>query len=170
MIPDYIIRTGWFFLLLFLQISVFNHVHVVGFATPMPIVFFLIMLSSATPRWVYVLLGFLSGFIVDMFASTPGMHAASLTLTGLLTPPVLQFFLPADFEKGDTLLPSHKTLEWGKFIRFASVVTLIAVASFYTIEMFTFVDMQHLILCISGSWLLTLLFILAFEYIRTAKK
>ena len=169
MIPDFIIRTGWFFLLTLLQVMVCNHVHIVGYATPMPIVFFLIMLSSDTPRWVYILLGFTLGLIVDMFDNTPGMHAASLTFTGLLTPLVLRFFLPADYEKGDSLLPTHNTLEWGPFFWFVTLVTLINTATYFALEIFSFFEWSYLLLNIVGSWILTVIFILALELIRTTR-
>ena len=58
----------------------------------MPYVFVLLILRHGTPRWVYVLTGFVTGLCIDAVSTTPGVAAGALTFAGLLTPGVLQFF------------------------------------------------------------------------------
>ena len=82
MFQTFISRIVWFVMLLLLQALVFNHVHIFGYATPMPYIYFLLILPSVTPRWLYVLLGFLLGLSVDLFTNTPGMAAGALCLSG----------------------------------------------------------------------------------------
>ena len=65
-----------------------------GYATPMPYVYFLLILPSNTPRWLYVLLGFLLGVLIDIFGNTPGMAAATMTAIGLITPLLFNLFGP----------------------------------------------------------------------------
>lgn len=86
MLQTIISRLGWFVFLFLLQVLVFNHVHIFGYATPMPYIYFLLILPSDTPRWLYVLLGFVLGLLIDLFTNTPGMAAGSMTLSGLLVP------------------------------------------------------------------------------------
>ncbi|MBR4968192.1 MAG: rod shape-determining protein MreD, partial [Bacteroidaceae bacterium] len=76
MIQTILSRIGWFLLLVALQVFVFNHIHVLGYATPMPYVFFLLILPNDLPRWLFVALGFLLGLIIDVFADTPGVASA----------------------------------------------------------------------------------------------
>ncbi len=109
-------RIGWFLLLLLLQVLVFNHIHIMGYATPMPYVYFLLILPSDTPRWLYILLGFLLGVLIDIFGNTPGMAAATMTAIGLITPLLFNLFGPRDRDKDDNILPSMRTMERWPFV------------------------------------------------------
>ena len=96
MIQTIFARFGWFVLLFALQVFVFNHVHILGIATPMPYFYFLLILSADTHRWLYVLLGFVLGFLIDLFAGTPGVAAGAMTFAGFAAPWILRVFLPSD--------------------------------------------------------------------------
>ncbi|MDY6250446.1 MAG: rod shape-determining protein MreD [Bacteroidaceae bacterium] len=161
---------GWFILLILLQGLVFNHLHFMGYATPMPYVFFLIILPTTTKRWVYIVLGFAMGLVIDLFSNTPGMTAASLCLTGLAIPPLLKPFLPNDHEDNETLTPSARSMEWGPFVRFAFLATLINTVCYFLLEAFSFFNWQHLLISISSSTFISLLFIISIEVIRSTKK
>lgn len=169
MVQTFFSRIGWFLLLLLLQVLVFNHIHILGYATPMPYVYFLLLLPSDTPRWAYVLLGFVLGLAIDLFTSTPGMAAASMCLTGLAVPPLLAAFSPADRED-EVILPSIRTLEWGGFLRLAACAVLLNTVAFFCIEYFSFFNWNVLLINIAGSASLTILFIVAMELVRTGGK
>ena len=81
MIGAFIKRLGWFILLLALQVLVFDHVHIMGYATPFVAVYFIILFPSDFPRSAALLWSFAFGFIADIFTNTPGVAAASLTAT-----------------------------------------------------------------------------------------
>ena len=105
MIHTILSRIGCFFLLILLQALLFNHIHILGYATPLPYVYFLMILPNTTPRWVHILTGFGLGMAIDLFTGTPGMAASALCATGLLTTPLLKAFSPSDHED-DTFLPT----------------------------------------------------------------
>lgn len=159
-------RLFWMVLLLGLQIVVFNHIHLYGYATPMPYVYALLILPAITPRWVYIVVGFVMGLCVDMGTNTPGMAAAAGTLTGLLAPIFLHLFAPREFDDDTTLLPSVASMGWGNFISYATTTVLLHVAVFYAIEDFAFYLPLRLFLNILGSTLFSLLLIAAFELLR----
>lgn len=159
-------RAGWFVALLFLQVLIFNHVHIFGYATPLPYIYFLLILPSSTPRWLYILLGFFMGLVIDMFTNTLGMAAASMSLLGLLTPIFIKLYLSADQDE-DNIEPSKRSMEWGPFIRYVLTAVVLYCIVFFTVEAFTFFDFPSLLLNILGSSLLTTLIILAMELIRT---
>lgn len=169
MIQTFISRAGWFLLLLLLQVLVLNHIHIAGYATPMPYVYFLFLLPSDTPRWVYVLLGFLLGFLVDIFADTPGMASASMCFTALILPPLLRVFAPADSED-EAFLPSVKGMGWWKFLTLVVLAVLVNTSLFYLMEIFSFYNWISMLASIGGSTALTILFIIAIELIRTSGK
>ncbi len=165
MVQTILSRCIWFVVLFLLQVLVFNHVHIFGYATPMPYVYFLLILPSNTPRWLYVLLGFVLGLMIDLFTNTPGMAAGSLTLVGLIVPPLLTLLSPTDRDD-DTLEPSSKSMEWSGFIRFAFIAVLLHCMVFFSLEAFSFFDWQVLLTNIGGSTLLTTLFVIAIELVR----
>ena len=159
-------RITWFVVLFLLQVLVFNHVHIFGFATPMPYVYFLILLPSDTPHWLYVAVGFAMGLAIDLFTNTPGMAAGSLCLTGLLTPWLVAINSPKEHDDDNAIVPSRRTLEWGGFLRLTVIAALVHCAAFFTLEAFSFFDWHVLLINIAGSTLLTTLFIVAMELVR----
>ncbi len=165
MLQTYLSRVGWFVLLLLLQGLIFNHIHLMGYATPLPYVYFLLILPSNTPRWLYVGLGFVLGLLVDIFSNTPGMTAASLCFTGLLTPTMLHLSTPNNREEED-FIPSSRTLEWSGFLRFAGMAVAINTFSLFCIEHFNFHNTQVLFVSAASSALLTFLFVIALELFR----
>lgn len=169
MIQTFISRIGWFLLLLLLQVLVLNHIHIAGYATPMPYVYFLLLLPSDTPRWLYILAGFLLGFLVDLFTDTPGMAAASMCFTALVVPPLLRVFSPAD-SADEAFTPSVRGLGWWKYLALLVLAVLANTILFFLIENFSFYNWLSLLASIGGSAALTILFIIAIELIRTSGK
>lgn len=157
-------RIGWFVALMFLQALVFNHVHIFGYATPMPYVYFLLILPSNTPRWLYVLSGFMLGLAIDILTNTPGMASGAMCLLGLIVPLLLRAFSPSD--KNESFIPSHKEMEWSAFGKYAFFSVFIYCLVFFSFEAFSFFDWQILLINILGSTLLTTLFVFAMELIR----
>ena len=129
MFQTIISRIGWFISLVLLQALVFNHVHIFGYATPMPYVYFLLILPSDTPRWLYVVLGFALGLCIDILTTTPGIAAGATCLLGLLAPLYLRIFSPSD--NNDAFIPSKRSMEWNSFSKyiFLSVLTYCIVFS-----------------------------------------
>ncbi|MCF0235718.1 MAG: rod shape-determining protein MreD [Bacteroidaceae bacterium] len=160
-------RTLWLILLVALQVLVFNHIHLFGHATPMPYIYLLLLFSSHTPRWVYVVVGFALGLVVDIFSTTLGAAAATTTLIGLLTPRALGLFSPDDKREED-FEPSARTMQWAGFMKFAALLTLVQTTVFFTIECFHFFHALTLLFNIIGSTLISLLIIAAIERIRMA--
>ena len=169
MLHVFISRVFWFFILWALQVLLFNHIHIGGYATPLCYVYILLILPAGTPRWVYLLTGFFMGLFVDVFTNTPGMAAASLCAVGLVTPLLLSAFAPKD-KDDDVLLPSVKTMEWSGFMRYALSATLLHCALFFSIEAFSFLDWKTLMLRILGSTLLTFILILVMEVVRNSSE
>ena len=169
MFQTFLSRLGWFFLLLVLQVLDYNHIHIMGYATPMPYIYFLLILPATTPRWLYLMSAFIMGLLIDSFTNTPGMATSVLCFCGLLIPALLNTFRPKDTED-ETLLPSIRSMEWGGFLRFSFVLTLIHCSLFFLIETFTLIRWQTLLINIGGSTALTMLMIIGFELIRTKKR
>lgn len=162
-------RTLWFILLILLQVLVFNHIHILGYATPMPFFYLLLILHSTTPRWVYILLGFAIGITIDIFSNTIGECASTMTFLGLITPHLLNMFSPADRSE-EGFEPSVTTMQWSGFLRYTAAATLIFITLFFMMECFSFFHILTILKYIAGSSILTLFVICAMERIRQSVK
>ena len=148
-------RVLWIIGLVLAHTLVFNHIHLMGYATPMPYVYALIILPHGTARWIYVVLGFCIGIVIDILSNTVGAAAAALTLVGLLTPLLLRTFAPDD-KLEEEFTPSIKTMQWGGFLKLAVVVTLF--------------DAIEILIKVGSSTALTVIFMMTFEKLRNTSR
>lgn len=162
-------RVLWIIGLVLAHTLVFNHIHLMGYATPMPYVYALIILPHGTARWIYVVLGFCIGIVIDILSNTVGAAAAALTLVGLLTPLLLRTFAPDD-KLEEEFTPSIKTMQWGGFLKLAVVVTLIHTLVFFLLETFSLFDALEILIKVGSSTTLTVIFMMTFEKLRNTSR
>lgn len=162
-------RVLWIIGLVLAHTLVFNHIHLMGYATPMPYVYALIILPHGTARWIYVVLGFSIGIVIDILSNTVGAAAAALTLVGLVTPLLLRTFAPDD-KLEEEFTPSIKTMQWGGFLKFAVVVTLIHTLVFFLLETFSLFDALEILIKVGSSTALTVIFMMTFEKLRNTSR
>lgn len=162
-------RVLWIIGLILAHTLVFNHIHLMGYATPMPYVYALIILPHGTARWIYVVLGFCIGIVIDILSNTVGAAAAALTLVGLLTPLLLRTFAPDD-KLEEEFIPSIKTMQWGGFLKLAVVVTLIHTLVFFLLETFSLFDALEILIKVGSSTALTVIFMMTFEKLRNTSR
>ena len=162
-------RVLWIIGLILAHTLVFNHIHLMGYATPMPYVYALIILPHGTARWIYVVLGFCIGIVIDILSNTVGAAAAALTLVGLLTPLLLRTFAPDD-KLEEEFTPSIKTMQWGVFLKLAVVVTLIHTLVFFLLETFSLFDALEILIKVGSSTALTVIFMMTFEKLRNTSR
>jgi len=153
-----------FFILVFLQVWLFNNIQLFGFATPLLCIYFLIKLPISMNRNVVMLLSALLGFVIDVFGSTLGLSMTALIIIGFLRYYLLKLFAPRDVF--DDYLPSLNVFGKNLFMRYAGMLTLIYVSLIYLIESFSLFNPELLILRIAGSSTLTILLIFAFEIVN----
>lgn len=162
-------RVLWIIGLILAHTLVFNHIHLMGYATPMPYVYALIILPHGTARWIYVVLGFCIGIVIDILSNTVGAAAAALTLVGLLTPLLLRTFAPDD-KLEEEFTPSIKTMQWEGFLKLAVVVTLIHTLVFFLLETFSLFDALEILIKVGSSTALTVIFMMTFEKLRNTSR
>ncbi len=162
-------RVLWIIGLILAHTLVFNHIHLMGYATPMPYVYALIILPHGTARWIYVVLGFCIGIVIDILSNTVGAAAAALTLVGLVTPLLLRTFAPDD-KLEEEFTPSIKTMQWGGFLKLAVVVTFIHTLVFFLLETFSLFDALEILIKVGSSTALTVIFMMTFEKLRNTSR
>lgn len=153
-----------FVVLLLVQSLVLNHVHLLGYATPLLYCYFIIDFRRDYPRWGTLLWAFALGLGVDIFTNTPGVAAGSMTLIALIQPYLLQLFVSRD--TADNLQPTLRSLGPGKYITFSTILVLIYCLTFYTLEMFNFFNWQLWLLSFLDSTVITEVLILVIDNLR----
>lgn len=160
----YIRHTLVIILISLVQALVLNHIHLLHFATPMLIVYPLLMLRSDTALWALPCIGFAIGLVNDMFTNTPGIGAFSLTAIAMMRPRVLALCSQRDDE--EPYMPSRKILGNVNYLLYASLLTAVFCILYFTIEAFCFFHWGLWIGGILGSTVFTLVLIMAIESVR----
>lgn len=154
-------RFGSFFILCLVQALILNQIHLFGVATPLLFVYFVITFRRNYPKWAILVWCFLMGICVDIFANTPGVAAGSLTLVGAIQPYLLEVFTPRD--SAEDMPPTIRTMGMGKYVYYASLLTLIMTLTFFALEAFSFFNWQQWLICVGSSFVLTLILVLTIE-------
>ncbi|MDR0823711.1 MAG: rod shape-determining protein MreD [Prevotella sp.] len=156
-----------FVLLVLLQVVVFNRISFLGYGVPFIYIYFVIKLPIGTNRSFSVFLGFLIGFIIDIFCYTPGINAAATTFIGFLCRPLQGlFFMTDDYEEQTPSL----SLLGSAFMKYAILMVIIHHVILISIESFSYFNLKILLLRIGISTILTSLLIFAFEGFSLKKK
>jgi rod shape-determining protein MreD len=161
---DTLRRAAIFVALCLAQALVFNHIHLFGYAMVLIYVYFVVILPRSYPRWANLLWSFFLGLTVDIFSNTPGLAAASLTLTGFLQPYVLEMFLPR--EAPGNLKSSMAALGTNKFLAMCTLLVSVYCLVFFTLNAFNFYNWVQWIISMVSSTVLTIILMMAIETVR----
>lgn len=152
------------FLIMAIQVIVLNNIHLFGCATPLLLVYILIMCPGEMPRWASLTLGFVLGIISDTFCNTPGVAAAALTFVAFIQPSLFGLFIPRDSQ--EEIQPTMTSMGITKYMFYSFVITLTFCILFYSLQQFSFFNIEPMLLAIAGSTLLTYIIIIAIEIFR----
>lgn len=161
---DTLKRLAVFVVLVLAQALVFNHIRLFGYATPLLYVYFTVIIPRGYPKWATLLWSFALGLCVDLFTNTPGVAAGSMTLVGLLQPYMLELFIPR--EAAANMKVSVVEMGWAKFSTLTALLMLVYCLVFFSLLMFTFIDLQVWGFSVLGSLLLTMVLLMALESVR----
>lgn len=161
---DQVKRIMQFVILLLCQGLVLNHIHLFDCATPLLYVIMVLHFRRNQSRWSSLLWSFALGLSIDVFANTPGVAAASMTLLGLVQPYFFELFVPRD--SADDLQPSIRAIGMTSYSWYAFIMVFLYSLVFFTLETFNFFNWVHWLLCIVGSTLITYALVMALETFR----
>ncbi len=147
-----------------LQVLVMNHIHLLGYATPLVYVVFLLYFPLNTSRVEILLWSFALGLIVDIFSNTPGIASSAMTLAGMVRPPLLSAIVSKDV--ADNMSPNYHTLGWWTHARFILILVLIHHITYFALESFSFFNPVDLGISCASSIVLSLLIIYTLEIFR----
>lgn len=165
MTTEWMIRLLQGVTLVLVQVLLLNYVHLFGLAIPLLYIYFAISFRRGTPKWAAMLSSFFLGLVIDIFSSTPGLAAGSLTLIALIQPYLLELFVPRD--SADNIEVSLSSLGFSKFFPFVGSLVLLYCLVFFGLESFSFFSVVSWLGHTLASAVLTLLLILAIESVRS---
>jgi len=157
-----------FIVLVLLQAVVFNNLILFNTAIALVFIYFIIVMPMSTGTNLALAAGFLLGLCVDIFSDTPGMNALACTILAFIRKPVYRLCAPHDEELMD-IRPSIKSTGAGVFIKYAGIMTVIYCFLVFTIEAFSFFDIQRLLTRAFAASAYTLVIILAFDALLQSK-
>lgn len=157
-------RIVWFVVLILVQTEVLNHVHIMGYATPLVFIYYILVLNSETPRKSLLFQAFLLGLCVDIFGNTPGMHAAASTFLAFFRPSLLQAQMSR--ETTDDYEPGIQSMGFAPFLRYVASAVFAFMVVVRVIDAFSFFHWGELLLRIVTDTLVTVVCIMCIDVIR----
>ena len=159
-------------LLIFLQAVVLNHLRVFAYFMPVLYLYPLLKLPYETPKWVNVLLGALTGIVMDLLMNTPGLNMASGALTGYLRRPLLSAFLSEEAleESEGALVPESRVMKFFPYFFYLLTLTAIHVSTLFLLEGFSIGIFTLILPYILGSIVFTVLLCLLFDLFARRKR
>jgi rod shape-determining protein MreD len=158
----------FFILLILLQVLLFNNIQFSGYVNPYVYLMFILLLPVEIPSWLLLLLSFLTGFTIDLFCESPGMHTSATVFAGFVRPYILRIIAPRDgFESGQ--VPSIENYGFRWFLTYALIMVLIHHTTLFYLEVFRFSNFFRTMLRVLLSSLFSVTFIVFLEYYRKPK-
>jgi len=131
-LPGYILS---FFVLVLLQVLVFNNIQFSGYVNPYVYILFIFMLPFETPGYLLLILAFVLGLTIDLFSNTPGMHSFATVFMAFVRPSLLRAIAPRDdYQPGTT--PSLHDYGFGWYFKYTATLTLVHHTVLFFIEVY----------------------------------
>jgi len=156
----------WLSLAVVLQVLLFNHLSLFGGIVLIYMVSLLKIPVEIRPS-LQIVIAFLTGFVIDSFCNTPGMHAFSAITVMLVRMRVLRLFdNDPEYKNGSVNLN-----RFGLSVVFRYILTLVTFGAIllYGIEAFTLFNFTILLTKIVISVVLTMFIAIAIEFASLKK-
>jgi len=125
-----------FLALMVIQVFLLDHLDLYdGMVVPYLYILFLFMLPFDIEHSFLMVIGFITGLIMDIFSNTPGMHTSACVLICFIRPYFLQWISPREgYEFG--LIPriQHMGVPW--FITYIGVLILVHHTWLFFVEVY----------------------------------
>lgn len=154
-IPRYILR---FLVLVLVQVLILNNINFLGYINPYIYIFFILILPARFSRHLVLIIAFVLGLTIDTFANTYGIHTFSTVLIAYLRPVSIKLF--TNIEEDTNPIPSLASFGVFGYIKYMFSLVLIHHASFYLLEVFSFVNIGFTLLRILLNSLITAIILL----------
>ena len=161
------IQAVYFFLLVLLQVLIFNHINFLGYINPYIYLLFIAFFPVKNNLMLLIFLSFLLGLSIDLFLDTGGIHAAASVFIGYIRPLLLKFSFGTFYEHQTV---KFKTVDYGsKFIYLILTIILHHIVLF-SLEIFNFSEIYLILQKTLFSSIFTILLCISITIIFNRKK
>ena len=169
MIADLLKHFIRFILLILIQGLIIQNIDLGTFVNPFPYVLFILLLPFDAPPWLVLILGFVSGLMIDMFYNTAGINAASCTFMAFSRHYILRLLAPRDGYES-TLQPGVYSMGWPWFVSYAGILILLHHTFLFYLEVFRFSEFFHTFFTVILSGIVTLLLVIISQFLFNRPK
>lgn len=147
-----------------LQILLVSQFTIFGYAFGFIYVVFLLKLPVSISKPVLLFFAFTTGFIIDIFSHSWGLHAASCVLMMFVRPVILTLLMPQGGYEDDMKIEiEYMGSSW--FIRYSVLMILVHHSSLFFLEIFSLHQLGFTLIRIILSSIFSLFLILILQYI-----
>ncbi len=126
-----------FVALVLVQVLVINHIRLGGYVQPYVYILFVMLLPFNIPKTQLLLLGFATGFVIDLFMGTPGLHAGATTFIAFCRPSIIK--LVSGSQKFENIqYPNLNQINGLWFLRYTSSMVIVHHLTLFLLETFSF--------------------------------
>lgn len=137
-----VIKYGLIFIgLILLQVMVVNNITLFYLVHPYVYFLFILILPVSVSNWLLLLVGFFTGWVMDLFAATPGLHASTCVFIAFTRPLVVRLFQPRSVNQEDPD-PHIHSFGFGNFVLYALVLTFLHHLFLHFVEVFEFIEFE----------------------------
>lgn len=150
-----LINSFRFILFAFLQIVLFNHIHLFGYSTPLPYILFILLYPLHSNRKLLLLISFLLGLILDIFNNSGGVHATACLFIAYFRDTFLKISYGVSYEYHMIKITEKISKELTTYVLLSVLVHHLI---FYSLEIFNFDFIVEILLKTITSTVLTSIF------------
>ncbi len=141
------------------QVLIFDRITLSSVFLVQYYVIFVLLLPFNLNRYSVLFLALLSGLLVDIFNSTPGLHSSAIVFMGYFRNFFLSLYSPRD-GYDQNKLPGIQSYGTGWFIRYSFFLILIHNFVIFILEAFSFENFGQTLLKIFASTIATIVFVI----------
>ena len=157
-----------FFLLIMFQVLILNNVELSGYLNPYIYVLILLLLPIDMPKGLVLAMGFFTGFCVDIFANTIGLHSSACVFLAFIRPFILKITEPRggyDYNAQPTL--AYMGIKW--FLLYVLLLVFAHHLFLFFLEIFRITTFFSTLLRAVYSTIFTVILIIIHQYITFSK-
>jgi rod shape-determining protein MreD len=142
----------------------------VTYFAPFFYLLFIISLPAGLNKSLTLIICFVTGYVMDMFSNTGGLHASACLIIGLVRPLILARFFQNTTKDINRITPSVYKLGMRDFLFYIFVIIILFSTYFHLIEVWSLKKLPNTLLKIIVSTLTTMLVIFIAQIFFVEKK
>lgn len=160
-----------FVLIVLAQVFVFNKINMFGFISPMIYIVFIFSLPFKTMRWLVVLLGFLTGLVLDSFTGVIGIHSIATLIIAFARPFIIRT-ITLRVELEDHLLPVLQDMKFAWYLQYAFLLTFIHHSVYFFADVLSFENFGRTMIVILANTAFSLIciFLIQLLFYKASKR